>query len=181
MDSLFIFSCDIGSIYTGTWLTPQRFMITTIDTTGACNPIIDEFTITSNPLGDIRNSPPQSAPNNDMSPPLAGDFGPSPATIIAVFGTPGTPADSVYGAGDTITVQFSHNTDQAGLSGIISKAQLEAIFFFNTSLGVFFFGQFTQPWELVITVQVSSPPSFDKLNVERDLRFQVDLASRIHA
>ena len=114
VDNIFNFPCSIGTYYAGQWETRQTFAIEIWDATGACNPILGEFSISVNKTGNIRNYPPQSAPNEARSPTLTGDFGPSPLAILSVEGSSSPQMDDKYGPDDTLTLKLSHDTDRAG-------------------------------------------------------------------
>ena len=164
VDEMFNFPCPIGFYYVGTWESRQIFTITIWDATDACLPILGEFFITVNATGNIRNYPPQSAPNEAISPTLTGDFGPSPLQILSVTGESSPIVDDVYGAFDTITLQLSHDSDQAGMTigEIISQSLLLTLFEFEVNLGVFFYGSWTGPREIKIYIEDAegaTPPS----------------------
>ena len=74
VDSMFNFHCSLGIYYAGTWETRQIFVITIWNANDACDPILGEFSLSVNASGNIRNSPPQSAPNEAQSPTLTGTF-----------------------------------------------------------------------------------------------------------
>ena len=155
---MFNFPCSIGNYYVGVWESRQLFTITIWDATDACLPILGEFALSVNASGNIRNYPPQSAPNEAQSPTLTGDFGTSPLQILSVVGASSPNSDEVYGVFDTITLELSHDSDLAGLSvgQIISQSLLLTLFKFEVSLGIFFYGSFTGPRQLVIYIEVCS-------------------------
>ena len=164
VNAMFNFPCSLGSYYVGKWETRQIFIITIWDPTGACDPILGWVSLSVNKTGNIRNYPPQSAPNEAQSPTLTGDFGPSPLQILSVRGESSPIADDVYGSFDTLTLTMSHDSDLAGMEtgSIISQATLLSLFQFNVSLGVFFYGIWTGPRELKFFIEDAddaTPPS----------------------
>jgi len=164
VDAIFNFPCSIGNYYIGSWETRQIFTITIYDATGACNPILGEFSLSVNKTGNIRNNPPQSAPNEAQSPTLTGDFGPSPLEILEVLGGSSPVVDDKYGALDTLTLKLSHDTDLAGMpmGEILGQSTLLKLFDFNISLGVFFYGMWLGPRELKLIIEDAedaTPPS----------------------
>jgi hypothetical protein len=50
---------------------------------------------------------------------VQGDFGPSPLEIVSVVGESAPIVDDKYGAGDTLTLKFSHDSDLAVQSTIL--------------------------------------------------------------
>ena len=64
------FPFPVGNYYVGKWETLQIFTIIIWDARDAPNPILGDFSITINASGNIRNNPPQSAPNEARSPTL---------------------------------------------------------------------------------------------------------------
>jgi len=82
--------------------------------------------------------------------------------IIAITANDPVNADNVYGAGDTITVTFSTNTNYAGTNpnGIISQASINSFLsFYNVitkqtvSIGKTYTGRWNNAHELLITIQ----------------------------
>jgi hypothetical protein len=164
VDEMFNFACPIGTYYVGQWETRQIFVITIWDATDACNPLLGHFDLSVNATGNIRNNPPQSAPNEAQSPTLTGDFGPSPLRILSVVGASGPTVDDKYGKFDTLTMHLSHDSDLAGMTPglVISQATLLQLFNFTVDLGVFFFGTWLNSRELrlyIEDVQGATPPS----------------------
>ena len=69
-----------------------------------------------------------------------------------MVGESGPVVDDKYGALDTLTFTFSHDSDLARMTAntIISQATLLTLFGFDVSLGVFFYGKWLGPRELKV-------------------------------
>lgn len=68
----------------GAWTSPSTFQISIEGNVNAAPPEIGHLIVTTKESGNIRNSPPQSAPSIGVeSPPLDGNFGPSAIQILA--------------------------------------------------------------------------------------------------
>ena len=85
--------------------------------------------------------PPNSAPISATSSVLAGNFGPNIISISSLVASDPLNADSVFAAGDKISIIFSESTNQDGFSSSqISKQQIDKFITFSTSFGANYLG-----------------------------------------
>ncbi len=76
---------DFRFFATGSWTSPSTFQISVQGSIGARPPEIGHLRIVTLEAGNIRNRPPQSSATVGVySPPLDGNFGPSPIRILAL-------------------------------------------------------------------------------------------------
>lgn len=161
IDTIFSFNQSLGTDYTGAWLAADTLVITVVDSTGAEPPTVAGLVLTFQPGNGVKNAAGTSTDSTGNSPSLSGDWGNPVAgpTITSVVADDPDDADAVYGDGDTITVAFSENTNQIAAA---TKANLDAIFISNQSLGADYTGSWSTADTLVITVADSTgatPPT----------------------
>ncbi|MFT5127855.1 MAG: hypothetical protein ACI8W8_001462, partial [Rhodothermales bacterium] len=66
--------------------------------------------------------------------------------------------NTFYSAGDTLTINFHQNTDQAGLSGEQSKVEVDALFSFSPAPGIDYKGAWASAASYVVTVITPGDP-----------------------
>lgn len=142
---------------TTSWCSNNVLEITAVSTAGAGQIVLGDFYLTVNASGNIRNFPPTSSPLNAFSPPLSGDFGPSPITIVSFVVQDPSDLNNIYSVGDQITITFSQSTNQAGLPSALNKQQIDSLLSFSQplarlALGALYVGNWSSPSQLVITV-----------------------------
>ncbi|MGH9910291.1 MAG: hypothetical protein ACRD32_06585, partial [Nitrososphaerales archaeon] len=118
LDSLFSFSQNLGTSYSGKWLTSSTLLITILDSTGG-NPTIGDLTLTVKASANLKNALGTSLVSTSTSPPLSGIFGVFTVTIPIVNSTVST----VLPSGTTTQVQLPPNTSG---SVTITKSSLSS-------------------------------------------------------
>ena len=128
------------------------------------------MTLTFQVGNGLNNAVETSLESSGVSGAIGGDWGTlAGPTVTSVTADDPDDADAIYSDGDTITVVFSENTNQAAAG---TKAQIDAIFSFNESLGTDYTGSWSAADTLEITVvdsTGSAPPTIGGLT----LTFQV--------
>ena len=157
---MFAFSQQLGSAFTGEWVSSDTLVITIGGTSGASPPTIGGLFVTckTNTVFLIVNELSTSRPCSSTSPALSGDFGPSSVAITTLVATDPSNVGGVYHNGDTITVNFNENTNQGGFpsanqaGGILNKSSVDEIFKFSAVVGKDYFGSWTTQSQFVIQV-----------------------------
>ena len=122
VDSLLSFSQNIGSAYTGKWVSNSVFVINITNIFGSTPPAIGTLTVVIRPAAQLRNSPPNSAPLSTVSSFLTGSFGPNNISIIALVGSDPLNANSIFSPGDKISIIFSEKTNQGEFGSTVLVA-----------------------------------------------------------
>jgi len=166
LNSLFIFSQNLGTNYVGTWITSSVLKITILDATGATPPTIGGLTLTAKASGNLKNEAGTSLASTSISPALAGSFGDKagPAFTSLVASDPSND-DAVFDTGDFITARFDVDTNTPPVN---SKAALDALFTFSQEIGDNYSGIWENPRTLRITVidaTVDTPPRIGELKL----------------
>lgn len=152
IDAVFEMSQTLGANYTGIWETRARFVITIVDATGASPPGIGSLRVKILRTGNLRNFPPSAAPTESEAV-LTGNWGLRLPAIISFVAADPDGHDSVYGAGDTLTMLFDRDTDTATLGfRVVTKSTVDNLFLFSRVLGADYQGQWTDVRTFVITI-----------------------------
>ena len=123
VDSLFSFSEELAYDYQGEWLQDEfgnrsdmSFRITILQPTcPGCTPMLNAATVRPRADSAIRTRAHTSERASESSPALAGGYGKTAGPAIVRFeANDFDNGDSVYGAGDTLTVEFDIATDRGG-------------------------------------------------------------------
>ena len=166
LDALFSFSQSLGTNYTGTWTTATTLVITVVDATGATPPAIGGLTLTLQGGSGLKNAANTSLESTGVSGAITGDWGLlAGPTVSSVTANDPDDGDAIYSNADTMTVVFSGNTNQVAVA---TRANLDALFSFNQSLGTNYTGTWTTATTLVITVvdaTGAAPPAIGGLTL----------------
>jgi hypothetical protein len=114
--------------------------------------------------------PPTTLRSTPVSPPLLGNFGASPITIVRVIAFDSGNDDAIYNAFDFITIQFSENTDKGRpqRDPYVSQYEIESMFEFSQNIGTTYDGQWLNSRTIQIIIRDatgSGPPVIDQLTV----------------
>ena len=150
LDSLFVFSQDLGADYTGFWVDPVTIVITILDPSGSDPPTIGALQLTVRISGNLRDQANESLPSGALSPLLTGNFGtrPGPSITSLVVADPDG-ADAVFGDDDVFTVSFDEATNRPSVA---TRADLDSVIIFSQGLGTNYVGTWSSPSVLTITV-----------------------------
>ena len=88
-----------------------------------------------------------------------------PSIVSLTASDPSTTSDGQYGAGDTITIKFSEDTNKPSAA---TKSEIDAHYTFSQNLGTNYIGSYTTPSTLVITIvdaTGATPPTIGGLTV----------------
>ena len=167
VETIFNFSQSLGS-YQGIWITRSVFRITVLNTTFSSPPKIGVMTATVKLSANLRNFPPTAAPST-ATVILGGNFGLIVPRILALTASDPSARDSVYSAGDRVTLTFDLATNRAGRgSATLSRVQVDSLFSFSLPLGRDYQGTFADDKTFVVTVldvNGSTQPLLGKLTV----------------
>jgi YVTN family beta-propeller protein len=162
LDNLFTFSQSLGSNYIGQWSSKSILVITIVDSTNATPPQVGVLTFTVNESANLKNEAENSFSSNAISPVLSNNFGTSAGPYVTLLtGADPDGNDAVYGAGDTITVRFSENTNGTSVK---TKTDLDKLFDYTQDgssvvLGTAYHGTWTNSRSLFITIIDSTDAS----------------------
>jgi len=147
-------SIKVSENYTGIWRTESIFdIILDCIPPGPKVALIDALTAEILPGGNLRNSPPTSAPTGVLSPPLTGGFGPSVVYIVSIVANDPNDDSSLYNAGDTIAINFNRPTMMANMPpGELAQEQVDYLFNFSMSLGSNYTGRWINSSTFLITI-----------------------------
>jgi len=157
VDSLFRFTQDIGDVYTAVWETDRKLVITIVDDTVDSPPEIDSLRLIVKESADLKDDDETSEASESVSPTLVGTFGEKEGpTILSLIAEDPLDLTPAYGNEDTITILFSETTNRASFTDdSLSKAEVDSIFEFSTSLGDDYIGRWITPAKFLITIKDS--------------------------
>ena len=140
--NMFTFSMPLGFDFYGEWRTRENLAIFIRDEAGAGPPTIGGFTLEVRPTANLMPHPPVTDRATPISPPLLGNFGPSPIRIISVMASDSADDDAIYNKDDYIIIQFSENTDKGRPASDprVTQFEIESMFEFSQSLGTSYEG-----------------------------------------
>jgi len=148
---------SLAGSYSGKWLNALTLRITIDNADIATKPAIAQLRLEVKETAELQDQDKSSIFSTSLSPPLTGTFGieagPSITSLVADDPDGG---DAQYGAGDTITVRFSEDTNEPDPTPAVAgleKDDLDILFDFSQSLGDGYTGVFVDPATLVITIQ----------------------------
>ena len=114
--------------------------------------------------------PPTTLRSTPLSPPLLGNFGDSPITIVRVMAADSENDDAIYNDFDLITIQFSENTDKGRPANdpYVTQYEIESMFEFSQNIGTTYDGQWLNFRTIRIIIRDASgadPPVLDQMTV----------------
>ena len=114
--------------------------------------------------------PPTTLRSTPLSPPLLGNFGDSPITIVRVMAADSENDDAIYNDFDLITIQFSENTDKGRPANdpYVTQYEIESMFEFSQNIGTTYDGQWLNFRTIRIIIRDATgadPPVLDQLTV----------------
>jgi hypothetical protein len=124
------------------------------DNGGYDPPLLDIFTVSVKVAAGLREYPPLTEPSDGTDSTglhprayLTGGFCPSPIAIDSLVASDAALYDSVFGAGDRITVTFNQATNMGGgnTSAALARAQVDVLFAFSCPLGRDYTGRWLDP------------------------------------
>ena len=141
VDSLFAFSPQFGDDYSGAWDDDSTFVITVLSV-GNNAPELGEAT--ASVRGVVFDSSRQRPQATNTSTVLGGNYGRTDAPqLVSFVADDPTDRDSVFGAGDVLTLGFDMATDRGGRNESTSdKTSIDSLFAFSAPLG----GNYTGAW-----------------------------------
>jgi hypothetical protein len=157
----------LGADYTGEWqnctVAPGKalpggcssFVITVTNVTGAAPPTVPGgLSAVLLESRGLRDYPAGAAPSSDVTGPLLGDFGVSGIQVVSLISEDKALYRSGVSVGDTLTLEFSENTDRAGFGGgvDVSKEQVDSLFNFSTPLAQNYTGAWIDNATFVVTI-----------------------------
>jgi len=170
----------LGSEYFGKWSSPSLLEIIVQNPSGNnCSTLIgltcevdEKLLVQILSTGGLKNEQATSKPSVSISPPISGSFGikEGPA-IVSLTASDPEPVVAGFSEGDTIRIRFSEPTtvpDPTPKDNVLTKADLDSLFFFSHTLSDNYSGQWLNSQTLVITIidaTVDSPPNIGELRV----------------
>ncbi len=152
VDQLFLFSHYLGDDYRGRWISAKKVVITVLDPTGSKQPMLNRLFAScrndaSIPFSLIKKMDGSDGSCSEFSPLLVGDFGPSSITFTAKatawvnktkFGF-----DSVFMAGDTITLYLDQDTNMGNwnVESMLNTEAVNQLLWFSRSIGLLYTGR----------------------------------------
>ena len=179
VDSLFSFNQALGAAYNGRWQDAKVFVITVLDWPGSAPPRVGPEGLIVTPVTSrgraIRADPfteGLSMQSTASSGTMTGDFGKELIKIDRITAANPSEEGDEYDVGDTITIDFSEDTNQGftTLGGVteVTQAQLDNLFEFSHPLGASYSGKWIDKRQLVITVldtTGSGPPPIERFTM----------------
>ena len=153
VDNIFTISKNLGANYTGRWVNPSTFKITTVDITGNASPdTTGSTTISVNAGAHMRNAAGTSIISTSSAT-LSGNFGKPPTPTITNFISSNPSNNSTtYTNSNNFTIRFSGSTNQPGGTGVQTKSGVDNIFTFSQVLGATYTGKWINPSTFIVTV-----------------------------
>lgn len=150
----------LGTDYTGRWTSDLEFVITIQNPSTSQQPLLNVLVTRCRSAASIPNSLILEADWSDgacfdLSPILTGDFGPSDVTFtFAASPLVGKTGDSIFAAGDTLTLNFNQDTNMNGYitASLLGKTAIDEMLLLSRSIGTDYTGQWSSRSQFVITI-----------------------------